>query len=69
MQFQSERFARDEDAIVEEVIARVGNTINLATPLAIGKANHVINAFYRRARSDASINLTIWTGAPMSLPG
>ena len=68
MKTQSERFVRDEAAIVEEVIARVGNTINLATPLAIGKANHVINAFYRKARSDRSVKLTIMTALTLERP-
>ena len=59
MKSHSDRYMQDEDAIVEKVIAQVGKTINMATPLAIGKANHVINAFYRRAKSDKSIKLTI----------
>jgi acyl-CoA hydrolase len=59
---------QDEDAIVEKVIARVGNIINMATPLAIGKANHVINAFYRRAKSDKSIKLTIMTALTLERP-
>ncbi|UCB54442.1 MAG: hypothetical protein JSW45_10910 [Thiotrichales bacterium] len=59
---------QDENKIVDEVIARVGTTINLATPLAIGKANHVINAIYRRARQDASIHLNIMTALTLERP-
>ncbi len=61
-------FMLDEDKIVDEVIAMVGNTIKLATPLAIGKANHVINAFYRRAKDDRSISLTIMTALTLERP-
>ena len=59
---------QDEEKIVDEVIARVGNTINLATPLALGKANHVINAFYRRAKEDPSISLNIMTALTLECP-
>ena len=59
---------QDMDSIVEAVIKQVGNTIKLATPLAIGKANHVINAFYRRAKLDPSIKLTILTALTLEVP-
>lgn len=59
---------QDENKIVDEVIARVGKTINLATPLAIGKANHVINAIYNRAKQDPSIQLNILTALTFERP-
>jgi acyl-CoA hydrolase len=59
---------QDEEVIVNDVIAQVGNTINLATPLAIGKANHVINAFYRRAKQDQSVKLNIMTALTLEKP-
>ena len=59
---------QDEEKIVDEVIARLGNTINIATPLALGKANHVINAFYRRAKGDPSVNLNIMTALTLERP-
>ena len=59
---------QDLEAIVDEVIRDVGTTINLATPLAIGKANHVINAFYRRAKQDFSLKLTIMTALTLEIP-
>jgi acyl-CoA hydrolase len=68
MNNQSLKIMQDEEKIVDEVIARVGNTINLATPLAIGKANHVINAFYKRAREDPSIKLNIMTALTLERP-
>lgn len=68
MKSQSVRFMQDEDKIVDEVIARVGKSINLATPLAIGKANHVINAFYRKAKNDPTIKLAILTALTLERP-
>jgi len=59
---------QDTDHIVDQVIAKVGTRINLATPLAIGKANHVINAFYRRAKEDVSIKLNIMTALTLERP-
>ena len=68
MKSLSPSFMQNEEIIVDEVIARLGNTINLATPLALGKANHVINAFYRRAKADPSINLNIMTALTLECP-
>jgi acyl-CoA hydrolase len=59
---------KDLESIIDAVIRDVGATINLATPLAIGKANHVINAFYRRAKQDPSIRLTIMTALTLEIP-
>jgi acyl-CoA hydrolase len=68
MNKNSFRSVQDADHIVDEVIAKVGTSINLATPLAIGKANHVINAFYKRAKEDPSINLNIMTALTLERP-
>lgn len=59
---------RDVDQLVQSVIARVGRDIRLATPLAVGKANHVINAFYRRAKADPGLKLTIITALTLERP-
>ena len=68
MKCENCRLMQDENKIVDEVIARVGKTINLATPLAIGKANHVINAIYNRAKQDPSIQLNILTALTFERP-
>ncbi len=68
MKDQSPSFMQDEEKIVDEVIARLGNTINIATPLALGKGIHVINAFYRRAKEDPSIKLNIMTALTVETP-
>ena len=68
MNTQSPGFMQDEEKIVDELIARLGSTINIATPLALGKGNHVINAFYRRAKGDPSIKLNIMTALTVEIP-
>jgi acyl-CoA hydrolase len=68
MQAQNPIIALDADYIVEEVIRQVGTTISLATPLAMGKANHVVNAFYRKAKAEPSIQLTILTALTLEIP-
>lgn len=54
--------------MVDEVIASVGKKIVLATPLGIGKPNHLINAFYLRAKADPSIELIICTALTLQKP-
>ncbi|GGE43481.1 acetyl-CoA hydrolase [Marinicauda pacifica] len=56
------------DAVVEQTIAHVGSRIVLGLPLALGKANHLANAFYQRAKADASIDLTIYTALTLQAP-
>ncbi len=43
------------DALVEWTLSRVGKRVVLGTPLALGKLNQLVNAFYRRAEQDPSI--------------
>ena len=63
----------DPDRVADAVIDRVGKDIVLALPLGLGKANHVANALFARAASDASIRLHIFTALtlekPRSAPG
>jgi acyl-CoA hydrolase len=58
----------DEMEIVDQVIDRIGKKIVLGTPLAAGKANHIINALYKRAKSDSSIDLSICTALTLEKP-
>ena len=54
--------------IVEKCIQKIGKKIVLGSPLAIGKANNVINAFYQKALNDQSIDLTICTALTLEKP-
>jgi acyl-CoA hydrolase len=56
------------EACVDLVVDKVGKTINLGTPLAAGKPNHLLNAFYRRAKLDPDVSLTIYTALTLELP-
>ncbi|HKU90135.1 MAG TPA: acetyl-CoA hydrolase/transferase C-terminal domain-containing protein [Steroidobacteraceae bacterium] len=58
----------DVGEIVEEALRRVGKKIVLALPLGIGKPNLVANEFFRRARADRSLDLTIFTALSLRKP-
>ncbi len=58
----------DPDAIAEDIIRDVGTTLMVGLPLGLGKANHIVNALYRRAVSDRSIDLTFFTALTLEKP-
>jgi acyl-CoA hydrolase len=58
----------DVGEIVDEALRRVGNKVVLALPLAIGKPNLIANEFFRRARADANLDLTIFTALSLRKP-
>lgn len=58
----------DAERLADAIIARVGNNVMLALPLGLGKANHIANALYARAKTDRAITLTIFTGLTLEAP-
>ena len=62
------RVVQDVEAAVDAVIAKVGKHWRLAAPLAIGKPNHLLNAFYRRAKADPESSLHIYTALTLQRP-
>jgi acyl-CoA hydrolase len=58
----------DVGEIVAEALRRVGNKVVLALPLGIGKPNLIVNEFFRRARADAGLDLTIFTALSLRKP-
>jgi acyl-CoA hydrolase len=58
----------DVGEIVEEALRRVGKRVCLALPLGIGKPNLIANEFFRRARGDATVELTIVTALSLRKP-
>jgi acyl-CoA hydrolase len=58
----------EAERLADAIIARVGHNVMLALPLGLGKANHIANALYARARADRSIALTIFTGLTLEVP-
>jgi hypothetical protein len=59
---------RSVEECVDAIVARVGTRISIGTPLGIGKPNHLLNAFYRRAQRDPSFQLTIHTALTLQRP-
>ncbi|MEA1942439.1 MAG: acetyl-CoA hydrolase/transferase C-terminal domain-containing protein [Pseudomonadota bacterium] len=55
-------------ACVDATIERVGRRVVLGLPLALGKANHIANAFYARACEDPGLDLTIYTALTLEVP-
>ena len=53
---------------MEEALRRVGKRVVLALPLGIGKPNLIANEFFRRARGDATLDLTIFTALSLRKP-
>lgn len=58
----------DVESCVEATLSRIGRRICLGTPLELGKANHLVNEFFRRAREDPGIELHIFTAPTLGRP-
>ncbi len=58
----------DIEACVDYAIEVLGNELNIATPLGLGKPNQLLNAFYRRAVADPTIQLQILTALSLERP-
>ncbi|NKI34960.1 acetyl-CoA hydrolase [Wenzhouxiangella sp. XN79A] len=56
------------DAQVEEILERVGRRLVVGLPLGLGKPNRLVNAIYRRACADASIDLEFVTALSLDPP-
>ena len=56
------------DALVDALLTRVGRRLRVATPLGLGKPNHLLNALYRRAKADRSIELSLYTALTLQRP-
>jgi hypothetical protein len=58
----------DVETCVEDTLQKIGRRLVLGTPLGLGKANHLVNEFYRRAHEDPSIDLQIFTALTLGRP-
>jgi len=56
------------ETLVDEIVSRVGTQIVAGLPLGLGKANHIVNALFRRAQADSSLCLTIFTALTLEAP-
>lgn len=62
------RYFSDVETCIEETLRKIGRRIQLGTPLGLGKANHLVNEFYRRACEDDRIDLRIFTALTLGRP-
>ena len=58
----------DVESCVESTLSHIGRRIRLGTPLGLGKANHLVNEFFRRAKEDPRIDLRIFTALTLAKP-
>lgn len=58
----------DPDAVAEDIIRDVGPVLVVGLPLGLGKANHIVNALYRRAVADRTIRLTLFSALTLEKP-
>jgi hypothetical protein len=58
----------DPDAIADDIIRKVGTNLVVGLPLGLGKANHIVNALYRRASADRAIDLTFFSALTLEKP-
>ncbi|MBY6204947.1 acetyl-CoA hydrolase [Halomonas denitrificans] len=56
------------DAVVDEIIDRVGRRLVVGLPLGLGKPNRLVNALYRRARQEPDLELEIVTALSLDPP-
>ncbi len=58
----------DPAAIADEIIRETGGRLVVGLPLGLGKANHIVNALYRRAAADRAIDLTFFSALTLEKP-
>ncbi len=58
----------DVEQCVDDLIGQVGKEIILAAPLALAKPTQLINAIYRRLRTDPDLHFTLITAVSLEKP-
>lgn len=56
------------EEIANAIVERIGPEVVLGLPIGIGKATHIADALFNRAKEDSSISLTIFTGLTLEPP-
>ena len=56
------------EAVVDRLLAQSDGDLAIATPLGLGKPNHLLNAIYRRFKQDPSRRLTLYTALSLDPP-
>jgi len=68
MEKKNTAFFDDVEKCADEILNKVGKNVVFGMPLGLGKPNELINALYRRAKKDSSIDLTILTALSLEKP-
>lgn len=64
----SARWYTDCQALVDQMLRELGNTLVVALPLGLGKPVPLVNALYQRAKADPGIDLTFLTALSLERP-
>jgi acyl-CoA hydrolase len=56
------------DAAIARILERGGADVAVATPLGLGKPNHLLNALYARFKAEPARRLTLYTALSLDLP-
>jgi acyl-CoA hydrolase len=56
------------DPVVDDAVERLGGRLVVGLPLGLGKPNRLVNAFYRRAREDPTLDLEFVTALSLDPP-
>jgi acyl-CoA hydrolase len=58
----------DVEKCAEKIIKTIGKKIVFGMPLGLGKPNELVNALYKRAKNDSTIELTLLTALSLEKP-
>ena len=56
------------ESVVDHILARGGDDVAIAAPLGLGKPNHLLNAIYRRIKTEPLRRLTVYTALSLDIP-
>jgi acyl-CoA hydrolase len=56
------------DEAIARILQRGGDAVAVATPLGLGKPNHLLNALYARFKAEPARRLTLYTALSLDLP-
>jgi acyl-CoA hydrolase len=62
------QFFSDNHKLVDDLLKRFGPTLNLATPLGLGKPNQLLNEIYDRCKKDSHLQLNLFTALSLNPP-
>ncbi len=68
MNTRSVRVVEEVERAVDAILEKVGKTVVIGMPLGLGKPAELINALYRRACQDSSLQLRILTALSLEVP-